>query len=85
MSTTQLDRFDLGSSDVDGYVGDDGDDGDQEEDALQGDHWSTQNLEDWGHSTRDCEDWTVYFRPVNYDNGETNATVSDVSEAKTSL
>jgi hypothetical protein len=28
---------------------------------------------------------TVYFRHVKYDNGEANATASDVSEAKTVL
>jgi len=36
-----------------------------------------------GHSTRECEDWSVYFRPVKYNNGEANATASEVSEAKT--
>jgi hypothetical protein len=37
------------------------------------------------HSSRACEDWTVYFRPVKYDNGEGNATASDSSKAKTVL
>ena len=32
---------------------------------------------------RECEDWTVYFRYVQYVNVEANATASDVSEAKT--
>ena len=42
-------------------------------------------LEDRGHRTRDCKDWTLYFRPVKYDNGERNATGTIVSEAKTVL
>jgi len=93
--TTELERFDLGTSDVNGYEGDDGDgydgedgddtDADDEEVALQADDGSTQNVEDWWHSTRECEDWTVYFRPVKYNNGEANATASEVSEAKTVL
>ena len=37
------------------------------------------------HRTRQCEDWTVYFRPVKYDNGKANATASEVSKAKTVL
>jgi len=71
--------------DVDGYEGEDGDDADEEEEALQANDGSTQNVEDWGHSTRECEDWTVYFRPVKYDNGEANATVNNVSQVKTVL
>jgi len=87
-------RFDLETSAVDWYEGNDGDDvdADEEGEASQANDGSTQNLEDWGHSTwdwehstRDCEDWTVYFRPVEYDNGEANATASDVSKAKTVL
>jgi len=80
-------RLDLGTSDVDGYECQDEDDADvdEEESALQPDHASTQNVEDWGHSTRECEDWTVYFRPVKYDDGELNATASDVFEPKTVL
>jgi len=83
----ELERFDLGTSDVDWYEGDDGDDADvdEEEEALLAGDGSTQNVEDWGHSTRDCEDWTVYFKPVKYDNGEANATASHVSESKTVL
>jgi len=77
--------FDLGTRDVDGYEGEDGDDADEEEEASQADDGSTQNVEDWGHSTRECEVWTVNFRHVKYDNGEANATASDVSEAKTVL
>jgi len=84
---TELERFDLGPSDLDGYEGDDGNDADadEEEEASLADDGSTQNVEDWGHSTRECEDWTEYFRPVKYDNGEANAMASDVSEAKTVL
>jgi hypothetical protein len=82
-------KIDLGPSDVDGYEGEDGDDtdadADEEEEASQVDDGSTQNVEDCGHSTRQCEDWTVFFRPVQYDNGEANATASEVSKAKTLL
>jgi len=51
-------RTDLGPSDVDWYEGEDGDDADadEEEEALQADDGSTHNVEDWGHSTRECED-----------------------------
>jgi len=86
-AATELERFHLGNSDVDGYEGDDGDDtdADEKEEALQAEHGSMQNSEDWGHSIRECEDWTVYFRAVKYDNGKANAMVCDVSEAKTVL
>jgi hypothetical protein len=47
---TELDRFDLGTSDVNGYEGEDGDDADvdadEEEEASQADDGSTQNVED---------------------------------------
>jgi len=45
---TELERFDLGTSDVDGYEGDDGDDADadEEEEASLADDGSTQNVED---------------------------------------
>jgi len=45
---TELERFDLGTSNVDGYVGDDGDDADaDEEEAVSlADDGSTQNVED---------------------------------------
>ena len=80
-------RFDLGTSDVNWYECEHGDnaDADEEEYTSQADDGSTQLGEDLGHSTRECEDWTVYFRPVKYDNGEANATARDVSEAKTVL
>jgi len=57
---TGLEWFYLGTSIVDGFDGNDGDDADadEEEEASLADHGSTQNVEDWGHSTRDCEDWT---------------------------
>jgi hypothetical protein len=77
--------IDLGTTDPDLYDGEDGDNVDEEEEALQANDGSTQNVEDWGHCARECEDWTVYFRPVKYDNGEANAMASDVSEAKTVL
>jgi len=52
---TELEWFDLGTSDVDGYEGDDGDDAyaDEEEEASQADDGSTQNVEDWGNSRFD--------------------------------
>jgi hypothetical protein len=78
-------RTDLGSSDVGRHECEDGDHADTvaEEEALQADDGSTQNVEDWGRCTRECENWTVYFRHVKYVNGEVNAMASDVSEAKT--
>jgi len=45
-AATELERFDLGTSDVDGYEGADGDDADEEEVASQADDGSTQNVED---------------------------------------
>jgi len=57
---SELERFDQGTSDVDGYEGDDGDDADadEEEEASLANDGSTQNVEDWGHSTRECQGWT---------------------------
>jgi hypothetical protein len=47
---TELERFDLGTSDVDGYEGEDGDDADadadEEQEASQVDDGSTQSVED---------------------------------------
>jgi len=45
---TELKRFDLGTTDVDGYEGEDGDDADadEEEEASHPDDGSTQNVED---------------------------------------
>jgi hypothetical protein len=47
-AATELERFDLGTSDVDGYEGEDGDDADadEEEEASQAHDGSTQNVED---------------------------------------
>jgi hypothetical protein len=44
----ELEKFDLGTSDVDGYEGEDGvdADADEEEEASQADDGSTQNEED---------------------------------------
>jgi hypothetical protein len=39
-------RFDLGTSNVDGYDGEDGNDVDEEEEASQAHDASTQNVED---------------------------------------
>jgi hypothetical protein len=49
-------RPDLEPSDVDRYEGEDGDnaDADEEEVASQADDGSMQNVEDSGHSTREC-------------------------------
>jgi hypothetical protein len=86
-AVTELERFDLGTGDVDGSEGEDGDDvdADEKEEASQADDGSTQNVEDWGHSTSECERWTVYFSHVKYDNCNANAMASDASEAKTVL
>ena len=56
--TTELERFDLGTSDVNGYEGEDGNwyegedgddaDADEVEEASQADDGSTQNVEDLG-------------------------------------
>ena len=53
--TTELKRLDLGTGHVDGYKGNDGDDGyaDEEDKASQADDGSTQNVKDWGHSRFD--------------------------------
>jgi len=60
---TELKGFDLGTSDVYGYEGEDSADADadadEEEEASQADDGSTQNVEDWGHS-RWC--WQVWVR-----------------------
>jgi hypothetical protein len=87
MDQRRMWRTDLGPSDVGGYEGEDGDDPDaeEEEEALHADDGSMQNVEHGVHSTRECEDWTVYFRPVKYDNSDANATASKVSKAKTVL
>jgi len=47
-AATELERFDLGTSDVHEYEGEDGDDADadEEEEASQADDGSTQNVED---------------------------------------
>jgi len=54
-AATELERFDRGTSDVDGYEGENWDDADadEEEEALQADAGSTQNVEGWGHSRFD--------------------------------
>jgi hypothetical protein len=45
-AATELERFDLGTRDVDRYEGEDGDNADEEEEASQADDGSTQNVED---------------------------------------
>jgi hypothetical protein len=49
---TDLERFNLGTIDVNEYEGGDGDDADphEEEEASKGDDGSTQKVEDWGRS-----------------------------------
>jgi len=84
---TEPERLDLWTIDVNRYEGNDGDhaDADELDEATPANDGSTLNLYDWGNSARECEDWTVYFWPGKYDNGEANATASDVCEAKTAL
>jgi len=86
-TSTALERFALGNNDVDGYQCEYGDDAvvDAEESAAQVDDGSLQNVEDCAHSTRECDEWTVYFRPVKYANEEANAIPSNVSNGKTAL
>jgi len=86
-AVTELMRFELGTTDADGYEGKNGNDADadEEEEASQADDESTRNVEDWRYSTTECEDWTVYFRPIKSNNGEANAMATNVSEAKTEL
>jgi hypothetical protein len=45
-AAADLERFDLATSDVDVYEGEDGNDVDEEEEASQADDGSTQNVED---------------------------------------
>jgi hypothetical protein len=45
-AATELDRFDLGTSDVEGYEGEDGNDADEDQEASQANDASTQNVED---------------------------------------
>jgi len=67
--------------------GKDGDDADAdpEEEGSTADDGLLHHVEDWEHSTRECEDWTVYFRPVKCDNSEGNKMANDVSYPKTVL
>jgi len=44
-AVTELNRFDMGTSDADGYDGKDADDVDEEEEALYADGESTQKVE----------------------------------------
>jgi hypothetical protein len=53
--------------------------------ASQANDGTMQNAEHWRHSTRECEDWTVYVRPGKYNHGEVNTTACDVSHAYTAL
>jgi len=54
-ATTELERFDLRTSNVDWYYGEDGNDADadEEEEASQAYDESAQNAEKWGHSPFD--------------------------------
>ena len=60
-------------------------DANEEEEELRTDDESIQNVEDWQHCTRECEYWTVYFRPVKHNNGEGNAMASNIPQGKTVL
>jgi len=76
--TTELEKFDLGTSDVEGYEGEVGDDPyvDEKEEASQADDGSTQNVEDWGHSRFD-------LRTSDVDESECeDGNDADVDEAK---
>jgi hypothetical protein len=53
--------------------------------SSQAGYGSTQNVEVRGPSTRACQDWTVHFSSVKYDNRKQNVMASDVSEANTGL
>jgi hypothetical protein len=93
-AATELGTCDCATSDVNGYEGDIGDDADSDEveDKPQTDdrfmqisqHWG-HRTSDWGHGSKEFNNWTVYFRPVRYDNGKANAMASNVSEAKSVL
>jgi len=50
-AATELKRFELQTSDIDGYEGEDGDnaDADVDDDALPANDGSMQNVEDWRH------------------------------------
>jgi hypothetical protein len=61
------------------------DDANEEEELLYANDGSIQIVEDWRHSTRECEHWTEYFRPEKYDNGKANAMASNVPQVKTLL
>jgi len=58
LATTELEMFELQTRDVHRYEGEDGDDPDanEEEESSQANDESMQNVEDWGHSTRECVD-----------------------------
>jgi hypothetical protein len=64
MDQRRMWRTDLGTSDVDRYQYEDGNDADTDkvEEASQADEGSMGKVEDSGHSTGECEVWTVYFR-----------------------
>jgi len=53
---TELERFHLGTSHVNRYEGEVGDDADQEAEASQAEDGSTPNVGESGHSTREFED-----------------------------
>jgi len=80
-------RLDLWTSDVNSYECKGGDNAntDEAEEESQADDGSMQNVEDGGHSSRECEDWTIKFRHVKYDNGEADVTASNVFEVKAVL
>jgi hypothetical protein len=58
-------------------------DADEYKEASQADDGTSQNVEEGEHSTGECEDWIVYFKPVKYDNSEANAMNSDVFKVNT--
>jgi hypothetical protein len=58
-------------------------DADKETKSSKADNGSAQNVEDRRHSTRECEEWKVYFRHVRYNNSAAKATGSYESEVQT--
>jgi len=79
---TELPRFALGTRDVDGDEGEDGDeadaDADEEKEASQADDWSMQNVDDWGHIRFDM--WTSAVGGYECEDGD-DADTDEEEEA----
>jgi len=76
--TMELERFDQGTIDVDGYEGEDGDDAepdaDEEEEASQADDGSTQNVDDWPGKKWCWQVWVRGWRRCEYGCGGRSIT-----------